>query len=137
MQDITINYLVVFVATIASYVVGALWYGPLFGKTWMKLMGFTPESMKSMKLTASQVMSLGFVTTLVTVFVLAHFAVVFGAEGVVGAFQLAFWVWLGFIATTLAGSVLWEGKSTKLYAFNIAYQFVSIFVAALVLVLWA
>jgi len=137
MQDITINYLVVLAATIASFVVGALWYGPLFGKKWMALMGFTPESMRAMKLTPMQAMGLGFVSTLIMAFVLANFAALFGAEGVSGALQLAFWVWLGFIATTLAGSVLWEGKSVKLYVFNIVYQFVSIFVTALVLVLWA
>ena len=137
MQDIAINYLAVLVATIINFFVGALWYGPLFGKQWMALMGFTPESMKSMKLTPMQAMALGFVTTLVMAFVLAHFAAVWGAEGVLGALQLAFWVWLGFIVTTLAGSVLWEGKSVKLYAFNIVYQFVSVFVTTLVLVLLA
>ncbi|HLD39833.1 MAG TPA: DUF1761 family protein, partial [Candidatus Nanoarchaeia archaeon] len=33
------NYLAVLVAAIAAYVVGFLWYGPVFGKKWMALMG--------------------------------------------------------------------------------------------------
>ena len=137
MEYISVNYLAVFVATITSFIVGALWYGPLFGKQWMKLEGFTPESMKSIKLKLGHAMGLGFVSTLIMVCVLAHFAIAWGAEGVMGAFQLTFWVWIGFIVTTLAGSVLWEGKSAKLFLFNIIYQFISIFVASLVLVLWA
>jgi hypothetical protein len=39
---ITINYLAVIAAAIAAVGVGVLWYGPLFGKEWMKLMGYTP-----------------------------------------------------------------------------------------------
>lgn len=136
MQDITINYLAVLVAAAANFIVGALWYGPLFGKQWMALEGFTPETMKPMKLSPKKAMTLGFLGTLVLSFVLAQFAAVWGAEGVSGAFALAFWVWLGFIATTLAGSVLWEGKPAKLYFFNIAYQLVAVFVTALILVLW-
>jgi len=39
---IEVNYLAVFIATIASFVFGWLWYGPLFGKAWMRMMGYTP-----------------------------------------------------------------------------------------------
>ena len=136
METITVNYVAVVIAAIVNFAVGALWYGPVFGKMWMRLEGMTPESMKSMKLKPMQAMALGFISTLVMACVLAHFAVVWSAGGVMGALQLTFWVWLGFIVTTLAGSVLWEGKSTKLFLFNIVYQFISVFVTALILVYW-
>ncbi|MQB02439.1 MAG: DUF1761 family protein [Actinobacteria bacterium] len=35
-----ISWLGVVVATIVYMVLGALWYGPLFGKTWMRAMGW-------------------------------------------------------------------------------------------------
>jgi len=38
-----VNFLAVFVAAIAGFVVGPLWYGPLFGKKWMELAGITTE----------------------------------------------------------------------------------------------
>ena len=47
--------------------------------------------------------------------------------------MLAFWPWLGYIATTQAGSFLWEGKSFKLFAFNAAESLVAMFAMACVL----
>ena len=75
----SVNYLAVLVATIASFVSGFLWYGPLFGKKWQKMMNFTEKSMKSMNLTPMKAMTLGLITTLITVYVLAMFIKVAGA----------------------------------------------------------
>ena len=130
------NYLAILVAAVVDMIVGMLWYGPLFGKQWMAMMGFTPESMKSMKMTPKQAMLGGFVTALVFAYVLAMFADVFGALGVSGALSLAFWVWLGFVATMQAGSFLWEGKPFRLFVFNAVESFVAILAMALVVVLW-
>ena len=77
-----------------------------------------------------------FLGALVMAYVLAHFVAFWGIEGVGGAWQIAFWTWLGFIATTMLGSVLWEGKSFKLYALNVFYYLVSLFVMALILTFW-
>ena len=44
-----INYLAVVLAALAAMVIGFVWYGPLFGKQWMALMGFTPQSMDEAK----------------------------------------------------------------------------------------
>ncbi len=51
------------------------------------------------------------------------------------ALTLAFWPWLGFVMPIQAGSWLWEGKSFKLFAFNAAESFVSLYVMALVITL--
>lgn len=40
------NFYVFFLAALVPMVVGSIWYGPLFGKAWMKEMGFTEESLK-------------------------------------------------------------------------------------------
>lgn len=139
MPTITINYLAVVLAGFAYMVVGSLWYGPLFGKKWMALMGITPESMKSMKLSPMQAMAGGLVAALVMAFVLAHDAFVWGqffgtaVTPTVFALQLAFWIWLGYVATTQIGSVLWENKSWKLFALNASYSLVSLIVMALII----
>jgi hypothetical protein len=140
--EITINYAAVLLAAVANMVVGMLWYGPLFGKQWQALMGFNADSMKSMKMTAAQAIFGGCVTALIMAFVLAHDAFVwgdfFGASvgGVMFAFQLAFWIWLGYVATVQAGAVLWEGKPWKLFMLNAAQSLVSLFAMALVLTFW-
>ena len=38
-----INWLAVIAATVVAFVLGGLWYGPLFGKAWMKEMGVGPD----------------------------------------------------------------------------------------------
>ena len=131
-----INYVAVLVAAISNMVVGSLWYGPVFGSYWMKLNNFTPESMKTMHLKPAHAMVGGAVTALLMSYVLAHVAQAFGAVGIMGALQLAFWVWLGFVLVTLAESFLWEGKTYKLLVLNGARSIVTLVVMASIIVLW-
>lgn len=136
-MDVTVNYLAVIVAGVAAYAVGAWWHSPWgFGKTWMKLMGFTADDMRKMPLSPSQAMSIGFVVTLLMAYVLAVFMWLTYAYTLWTALELGFWVWLGFLAPTLMNSWLWEGRSWKAFAFNAAFALINIEVMALVLGLW-
>ena len=135
-MEISINYLAVLAAGVVNMVVGYLWYGPLFGKMWKSLMGFTDESMKSMKMKPMTAMAFGFVVSLVMACALSRFVLLAGAINVMGAWQLAFWVWLGFLATTSISGFLWEGKPFSLFVLNAAEQLVAVFLMTLVLVLW-
>jgi len=109
-----INWLALIAAGVASMIVGYIWYGPLFGKAWMKL-----SSKKEMtdKSEMPKIYAILFAASLVTAYVLS----VLG-----GGMQTAFWVWLGFQATLLLHSVLFEGKSWNLYFLNAGHQLVSL-----------
>ncbi len=135
-MEITVNYWAVLVAGLIYMGVGAIWYGPLFGKMWMKLVGITEESMKKMPLTPIQSMVGGLVTALIMACTLSKLAVIYGAMGVVGAWSMAFFVWFGFMMPNTASSFLWEGKPLKLFLINASMQLVAMFLMALVLVLW-
>lgn len=137
---VPINYLAVLGAAIVGFAIGAAWYGPLFGKKWQALMGFTPESMKSMKLSATQAMAGGFVATLVMAYVLAH-ALIFASSylnvsGISAGLQAGFWNWLGFIVPVTLGVVLWEGKPWSLWILNTGYYLVLLLVMGTILALW-
>jgi hypothetical protein len=136
LQQVSINYLSVLVASIASFVLGMLWYGPLFGKYWMKMMGFTKDSIKKMKLTPAKAMSLGFIITIIMAYVLAHFVKYLDATTFTDAAQLAFWLWIGIQIPLAIGSFLWEGKSFQLFIFNAAYRLVEIIIIISILALW-
>ena len=134
-MDITINYLAVFIASIVTMVLGVAWYShSLFGKAWMKGMGMTQEKMEKLqKETPKGMYFLAFIGSFVMAFVLAHFVQAWNVQDTSGALALAFWVWLGFIATTMINSILWEGKSFKFYLINTSYQLVSLASMALIL----
>lgn len=42
----SVNYLAVIVAGLIPMILGALWYGPLFGKAWLSSLGKTEEEMR-------------------------------------------------------------------------------------------
>lgn len=78
----------------------------------------------------------GFLAQLVVAYVMTLFAQMFLAIDAMSAVQLAFWVWLGFAATTALHPVLWEKKSFGYYAVNAGYGLVSFIAIALIVVLW-
>jgi hypothetical protein len=139
-MDFTVNYLAVLIAAIVAFIVGFLWHGPLFGRQWLKLTGVTDKQMQEMKAKGMGPMApqmIGaLVQQLVTAFVLAVFISKTGAAGVSGALLIAFWAWLGFIATALLNGVLWEKRTPALYCFTVVYQLVNLGAMALVLGLW-
>lgn len=138
MQPIVINYWALLVAIVADMVVGFLWYSQaLFGKKWMALSGITDAKMEEMKTQGMGAtyawMTLG---TIVTAYVLAHFVGYFSIVTVTGALQLAFWLWLGFIAATELNAVLFEKKPVALYAINVFHILVGLMVMSVILALW-
>jgi hypothetical protein len=42
-----VNWLAILVAALAGLAVGGIWYGPLFGKAWMRESGVTMEKVRS------------------------------------------------------------------------------------------
>lgn len=124
---VEVNYLTVFLAAVASMVVGFLWYSPiLFAKPWMKEMGLTDKHMKDAQSKMGKMYALSFVFSFVTAYVLYH-VVTMGAyftqtSGLNPALQGAFWSWLGFIMPVQATDVLFGGKSWKLFYINTGYQ---------------
>ena len=130
-----INYLAVLVSAIAAMVIGALWYSPLlFGKKWMELMGVKPDmNNPEMKKKAQRGYVIMFLAVLLMAYVLAHFVDYAGATDWMGGLQLGFWVWLGFNAPVMIGSVLWENKPFSLYLINTGYYLVSFVVMAVIL----
>ena len=85
----TINYLAVFVAAVATMVLGSLWYSPmLFGKIFMKECKMSEKDKKNgMKgMTSNYIIMFG--TALVTAYILAHFVDYVEATSVSAALML-------------------------------------------------
>ena len=138
LQQVSVNYLAVLAAAIASMVIGSIWYGPLFGKMWMKMMNFDNKKMQEMKKKGmGKAYALTFVTSLIMGYVLAHFVGYVQATTIVDGIVLGFWLWIGFFATTQLGVVLWEGKPVKLYMIKTLNELVTLAVMGAILAVWA
>jgi uncharacterized membrane protein YeaQ/YmgE (transglycosylase-associated protein family) len=136
--QIDINYVAVLVAAVVSMLIGAVWYSPiLFGKEWMRLIGMTEKKLKEAKKKGVVKSYLaGFVGALVMSFILAHFIDFVQVTAFLEGVSTGAWVWLGFIAPVLLGSVLWENKPIKLYLINAAYWLVSLSLMGGILAVW-
>ena len=77
-----------------------------------------------------------FIQQLVMAYVVSMFVFFLNVSDTIGALQLTFWLWLGFLAMPLLNGVLWEKRTVSLYLFNIVYHFVALAAMALILGLW-
>lgn len=139
---IPINWWAIIVATVVSVILGSLWYGPLFGKAWMKTIGIekppviTPE-IKKMMMKSYILVIIG---SVIMNFVLLH-TIVYGSaytmmSGVGSGLQAGFWNWIGFIVPATLGSVLWENRSWKYWFITAGYYLVLLLINGAILAVW-
>ena len=140
-MNVSINYLSVLIAAIASMLVGFLWYGPLFGKQWVRLSGLIRSDLNTAKtkgMTKAYVLTL--IGSLIMAYALDHSLIFASAylqsSGVSAGVMAGFWTWFGFVAPVTLGIVLWEGKSWKLWLINNSYHLVSLLAMGVILSLW-
>ena len=107
-----INFLAVLLAAVAACVVGALWYGALFGKAWRAELGIVPG--QPPKVSIGVMLGGNFVLLLLSSLLLGHnFArhpgiashLYFMMSGGVGAFFVVPALWINY---------LYQGQSRKL-----------------------
>lgn len=130
------NWLAVFLAAASSMVIGYFWYGPLFGKVWMKLVGITKEDIEKDSKNMPKNYSMMFASALVTAYVL-DFTIRMGESimpvSPLSGITAAFWVWLGFIAAVRLSDVIFNKKPWKLYGIEVGYYFVFLMVSGVIL----
>ncbi|HLD05186.1 MAG TPA: DUF1761 domain-containing protein [Candidatus Nanoarchaeia archaeon] len=127
----------ILIAAIAGIVIGGLWYGPLFGKTWIKLMGITPKQIKECKKKSmGKSYAMCFIGQVITAYVLSMFIQIVGAKTAPSGAMIGFWAWLGFTAMSQLNIVIWEGKSWQLFWLNALHYLVALLVMGGILGAW-
>lgn len=136
-MDVEINYLAVFLAAVSTMVVGSVWYMPkVFGAAWAKMA----------KVNINRKMSNGeiaymfggtFVISLISAYVLAHFAYLsnsfYDNSFLQDALMTGFWGWLGFTAVRFATHDIFENRRKKLTLINVGNEFATIMVMAFII----
>jgi hypothetical protein len=114
-----VSPLAMLVATLLGFVLGAIWYGPLFSKAWMAENGFTRETIKK-DFNPLRMYGTTFVMGLLASYV---FGLAIGPNPdlvyAVGSGLAAGVFWVG---TSFATSYLFEGKSLRHFLINGGYH---------------
>lgn len=133
----TVNIFSLVLATLASIAIGFAWYGPLFGKQWAKEHGWSEADLNKQK-EQGMGKSYGIMTagSLLTSYILSQFIIVAGAVTLLDGATIGLWAWLGFAVPLLLSSVLWEGKTWRLYQINAGYQLVTMVVMSSIIAMW-
>lgn len=141
--DIHLNAAAIAASVVASFAIGGVWYGPLFGKTWANAMGFGDMKPTGAEIAKGSIINI--IGTILIAFVLAHDVTVWrpsswnlgpdAAPHVYGFFA-GFFIWLGFVVPILLNGVAFERKSWKVFAIGATYQFISLQTMAMILAFW-
>lgn len=121
------SWWILVIAAVVQMAGGMLWYGPLFGRPWMKAMGIDPddkEKMAEMQKSAGP----GYAASLI-------FAIVFGyvvdvllsslAVGSVAAALVAvLGLWLAFTLANTSKAVLWGEMNRSVLIINSGFELV-------------
>ena len=137
-MNVEVNYIAILIAAIVSMALGFLWYSPaLFGKRWMKLMGYTSESMKAAQKEMGKMYIVSLVLTLITAYVLSHIIALstnfYNYNPLMTGLTSAFWVWIGFIMPVQATEVIFGKKTWELFGINTGYQLASVLAMGIVI----
>lgn len=145
MEYFEINYLAVFISGVLAMIIGALWYGPLFGDTWMKIIGadkLDKEARDKMQKESGLLYLFQFVIVLLQFSALSHMFLYFGYEqdisiDLVNNFETTFYIWLFIIVPTIFGASVWNNDSKKIkttrFLIQSGYQFIIFTIAAVLI----
>ncbi len=127
-----LNYLAILVAVVLQFIVGFLWYGPLFGKLWGKIHGFDKLSKEQQQKLMSEmgpIYGIQLFVTIVTTFVLAIFITNLPGWNPYG---MAGFFWIGFVVPAQISSVLFSNTEKKWMVKKILLQVGAAFVCYMV-----
>jgi hypothetical protein len=114
-----LNWIAILVAAAAGFVVGGIWYGPLFGKAWMKERGLTEEGLKQGNM--ALIYGTTFVLSVVSALFLGHLLGHFGDMSARSTMMISVGIALGFVVPALGINYLFSRVSLKLFAIDAGY----------------
>lgn len=136
--EVTINWWAILAATAVAMAIGSVWYGPLFGDKWLKLVHLTKkETAKDWKTPMLAMLIFAFIQS----FVVAHL-VVYSAyfyetlsELNVGL-MTGFWLWVGIALPLIISSNMFARRPIELTYVEAGNQLLTLLAVASILAVW-
>ncbi len=140
-MEMNINIFAILLAVVANFILGFIWYTPLFGKAWAKEMGFD-INIKPAAGEMAKGMTIMIIGNFFLAYVFAHNIAAWSyvpetseMSATSNIMMSTIFTWLGFYLPVDLGTVAWEKKSWKLFGINTGYHFMMLLVASLILTL--
>ena len=142
--DLHVSYPAILAVIVIKAALGALWYGPLFGRAWNRELGaapaFHPSGAVLFRARVLRWIGMGLTAYALALAVAVIRPSSWGAGEDASAasygFLAALAVWAGFYVPQLLSRVAWEGASWKILRIHALYHFVALQLAGQVLAHW-
>ena len=128
------NYGAIVVSAVVYWMLGALWYGVLFGQRWMALEGITMEQAKSLNPVLASIVS--FVLNLLMAFVLAQLCLWRNANTAARGAAIGVLLWVGIVGPIVFTTYMYEMRPKELFAINEFYPLVGLCLMGVILGAW-
>lgn len=112
------NLLAILVAAACGFLVGGIWYGPLFGKAWQREIGMSDDDLKSANML--KIYGTSFLFSLLSAVFLGHLLSHFDSD-FHRTMMISVGIALGFIAPAIGTNYLFGRKSGKLFVIDAGY----------------
>lgn len=132
MPEWNVNIVALIVALVAMQILGFLWYGPLFGKIWMRSIGKTQEELGS----AGSSIAVSMISHAVAAVALAWLIGATSQPDLVTGISYGLIVAVGFVATSSLVKSAFEDTNSTVAALSIAYNLVGYAIMGAILGAW-
>ena len=112
------NLLAILVAAASGFMVGGLWYGPLFGKAWQREIGLSDGEIGSANM--AKIFGITFLFSILSAVFLGHLLAHFDAD-FQRTMMISTGIAVGFVAPAIGTNYLYGRKSGKLFAIDAGY----------------
>lgn len=129
---IDVSWVAIVVGTVGYQLLGALWYGPLFGSRWLAAMGFTGDAHpEDPGPTGYLLTAAGAFVALLGLGILLDWV---GAATWLDGLVVGLVAGLGFVATTAVQAVPFEDQPWTVYLLNVSYNVIALAAGGILLV---
>lgn len=140
MELTAINWLAVMAASLVGFAIGFVWYGPLFGKSWMKSTGLSEKDFQNVNM--GKIFGFSFIFQFIMAICLSIFffgsgdpeaaAMITGGTGAFYGFLTGF----GWVAMAIGVNALNEQKSWQYILINGGFWIIVFTLMGLILGAW-
>ena len=135
MKELKINYLAVLAAVILQFVLGFLWYGPLFGGPWMEMVGLDAATVEANPPGAG-IWITNVVSAALAMYVLAWLFVKLKVESLLKGIWIGFVIGATFVLMSRMTSGMFSDYPYWLEWINGGYTTVGLMIGGAVLGAW-